>query len=316
MILKMKPVFQERLWGGEKLASRFGYSLPANQIGECWGISAHPNGESIVMDGLYEGRTLADLWEHERHLFGEYSSDTFPLLVKILDAADDLSVQVHPDDLQAQELEGVSYGKTECWYVVEAEEGAEIIIGHTARTKEEMCDRVDAGEWRRLLTRQPVKKGDFFFVPSGTIHAIGKGIVILETQQSSDTTYRLYDFEREDAAGNQRELHLDKAISVTTIPHMPRSPETTIRQVDGGCIRRLVEVPEFNVYHVRASRGFELKTLNRFRAITILSGRGKIGRYEVSKGDHLMILAGTSSQIEGELEWIMSDVPAHTYVLS
>lgn len=315
MIMKMKPVFQERLWGGKKLATRFNYSLPSNQIGECWGISAHPNGESIVMDGMYEGRTLADLWENERHLFGDYPGDMFPLLIKILDAADDLSVQVHPDDFQARKLEGVPYGKTECWYVVEAEEGAELIIGHTARSKKEMCDRVDKGEWELLLKSQSVKKGDFFFVPSGTVHAIGKGIVILETQQSSDTTYRLYDFGREDASGHKRDLHLDKGLAVTTIPHEPFNPDTNSRQVSGGCIKRLVEVPEFNVYHVQASGGFELRAINRFRAITILSGEGYIGRLEVRAGDHLMICTGASFQVDGNLEWIMSDVPLDSSVL-
>lgn len=309
MILKMKPVFQERLWGGEKLASRFNYSLPSDRIGECWGVSAHPHGESIVAEGEYKGQSLSDLWENERHLFGKYTDATFPLLIKILDAADDLSVQVHPNDVQAQELEGVPYGKTECWYVVEAEEGAELIIGHTARSENELSDHIKNGEWDRLLTRQPVTKGDFIFVPSGTVHAIGKGIVILETQQSSDTTYRLHDFDRIDERGMTRELHLNKAMTVTTVPQEVVIPEMKSQNVEGGQIKRLVQVPEFNVYHVRATDGFELKALDRFRALTILNGGGKIGTLEVSTGDHLMLTSGISYRIEGDLEWVMSDVP-------
>jgi len=309
MILKMKPVFQERLWGGEKLASRFNYSLPSDRIGECWGVSAHPHGESIVAEGECAGHSLSDLWKNERHLFGKYTDDAFPLLIKILDAADDLSVQVHPNDAQAQELEGVPYGKTECWYVVEAEEGAELIIGHTARSENELLDHINNGEWDRLLTRQPVTKGDFIFVPSGTVYAIGKGIVILETQQSSDTTYRMYDFDRTDESGQTRELHLDKAMTVTTIPQEVVMPEVKAKQMKTAQIKRLVQVPEFNVYHVRATTGFKLRGIERFRALTILSGKGSIGSLEVNTGDHLMLTKGTSYRIKGDLEWIMSDVP-------
>src|SRR5690606_31738382 len=143
----------------------------------------------------------------------------YPLLVKILDAADDLSVQVHPNDSYAREVEGVPYGKTECWYVLSAEEGAELVLGHHAKTREELVQMMDQGEWDKLLRRIKVKAGDFIYVPSGTIHAIGKGIVILETQQSSDITYRVYDYDRRDSMGNKRELHLDRAREVTLVPH-------------------------------------------------------------------------------------------------
>ena len=132
------------------------------------------------------------------------------MLTKILDANDWLSVQVHPDDAYGMEHEG-ELGKTECWYIIDAEEGAEIIYGHKAQTKEELATLIEAGDWDGLLSKTPVKKGDFFFVPSGTMHAIGPGILILETQQSSDTTYRVYDFDRRDDQGNQRELHIQQS---------------------------------------------------------------------------------------------------------
>lgn len=221
----------------------------------------------------------------------------------------EISVQVHPNDVQAQELEGVPYGKTECWYVVEAEEGAELIIGHTARSEDELSDHINNGQWDRLLTRQSVTKEDFIFVPSGTVHTIGKEIMVLETQQSSDTTYRLYDFDRTYDFGHTRELHLDKAMTVTIIPQEVIMSEVRSQKVEGGQIKRLVKVPEFNVYHVQSKSGFELKAMNRFRAITILNGEGSIGTLDVSAGDHLMLTMSTSYRIEGDLEWIMSDVP-------
>ena len=192
--LFFEPVFKERIWGGEQLKS-FGYELPSTQTGECWAFAAHSNGQSIVKNGEYKGLSLGELWEDQRQLFGNIAGDRFPLLTKILDAAQDLSVQVHPDDEYGLKHEG-DLGKTECWYIIDCEEGAQIIYGHTAQTREDLATMIHEGKWDELLTKVPVKPGDFFFVPSGTVHAIGAGIVILETQQNSDTTYRVYDYDR------------------------------------------------------------------------------------------------------------------------
>lgn len=307
-ILKCKPIFQERLWGGRKFASLFDYTIPEGNIGECWGVSAHPNGMSVVMTGAFKGKSLAELWEERRELFGNYTLDTFPLLIKILDASDHLSVQVHPSDEEAMRLEGERYGKTECWYVVEAEEGAELILGHRATTKEQLSKKIENGEWNDLLRRQPVQAGDFVFVPSGTIHAIGKGIVILETQQSSDTTYRVYDFDRKDDAGHTRELHLDKAIEVTAVPDSPTLVTPQTKQVTGGTIQTLVETEEFNVYRMNVSDGFHLRRLDRFRLISVLSGKGAIDGTPVQKGDHIIVTVTKEKLlVTGEMEWIVSD---------
>lgn len=308
MILTCTPVFQERLWGGRKLETTFEYDLPQGNIGECWGISAHPNGMSVVTSGQYEGRTLAELWEAKRQLFGAYTLDSFPLLVKLLDAADDLSVQVHPNDEEAMRLEGEPYGKTECWYVVEAEQGAELILGHTAETKEQLVEAIANGEWDILLRRQPVKAGDFIFVPSGTIHAIGEGIVILETQQSSDTTYRVYDFDRTDDKGKTRELHLDQAIEVTTVPDTPKIVHSTTKNVRGGTIQTLIETDEFNVYRMEVTDGFMLRPLDRFRLVSVLSGMGTLDGVPLEKGDHLVVTVSSQPlAVEGSMELIVSD---------
>ena len=172
--LFMKPVFQEKIWGGSRLKTVFGYDIPSDKIGEDWAISAHPNGVSMSENGPYKGQTLDQLWANEKALFGQPTEDVFPLLIKILDAEDDLSVQVHPDDTYGLKHEG-ELGKTECWYIIDAQPGAEIIYGHNAQTKEELTTMIQEGRWEDLLTRVPVKKGDFFFVPSGTIHA-AKGL--------------------------------------------------------------------------------------------------------------------------------------------
>lgn len=308
MILKVDPVFQERIWGGRKLNTLFNYNIPDGNIGECWGISAHPNGMSYVSSGEYKGMTLAELWQNHRYLFGDYTNEEFPLLIKLLDAREDLSVQVHPNDEQAQRLEGEPYGKTECWYVVDAEPGAELILGHRAQTSSEFVERIEHGQWDDLLCRMPVKKGDFIYVPSGTIHAIGKGIVILETQQSSDTTYRVYDFDRVDAAGNLRELHLEKALAVTNFPNeqVVIVPETI--KVPDGTITTLVETNEFNVYHMCVQPGFTLDPLDRFRLVSIVEGEGQVNGEQVGKGDHFIVVAGHRPlKVEGTMEWIVSD---------
>ncbi|WP_215144761.1 mannose-6-phosphate isomerase, class I [Exiguobacterium qingdaonense] len=307
-ILTCTPVFQERLWGGRKLETTFEYDLPQGNIGECWGISAHPNGMSVIESGEFAGQTLADLWKERRELFGDYTLDSFPLLIKLLDAADDLSVQVHPNDEEAMRLEGEPYGKTECWYVVEAEKGAELILGHTAETKEQLAKAIARGEWDTLLRRQPVQAGDFIFVPSGTIHAIGKGIVILETQQSSDTTYRVYDFDRTDDEGNTRELHLDQAIEVTTVPDAPAIVHPTTKDVTGGTVQTLIETDEFNVYRMEVTDGFVLEPLDRFRLVSVLNGEGTLDGVLLKKGDHLLVTVSDQPLVvTGKMEFIVSD---------
>ena len=200
----LKPVLQEKIWGGKKLQTEFNLTLPSDKVGESWSISAHPNGQSTVLSpSEYQGMTLAELYAGHAELFHQQTLPTFPLLIKILDASDDLSIQVHPDDAYGLEHEH-ELGKNECWYVISAEPGSKIIYGHTAQTKEEFVQLIQEEKWNELFTEVPVKPGDFFNVPSGTIHAIGKGIVILETQQNSDTTYRVYDYDRKDYAGNPR----------------------------------------------------------------------------------------------------------------
>lgn len=308
-----KPVLQERIWGGQKL-SEFGYVLPYEKTGECWGISAHSNGMSTVKSGPFQGKTLAELWEREPELFGGNTAKEFPLLVKILDAREDLSVQVHPDDEQASQLEkGEAYGKTECWYVVSAEEGAELILGHSASSQMEFNERISNQEWDQLLTRMPIQTGDFFHVPSGTVHAIGAGSVILETQQSSDTTYRVYDFDRTDAMGEKRELHLDKAKQVTMIPHQPylTTPELIINEEECQLLR-LGKNEFFSVYKLETTNVWEAHVDAPYLLMSVLSGEGSLQteneNFALKKGDHLLIPneLTNSFTVKGDVEAIIS----------
>ncbi|MGM0125307.1 mannose-6-phosphate isomerase, class I [Enterococcus sp. AZ194] len=285
--LFLKPVFQEKIWGGSRLKTVFGFDIPNDKIGEDWAISAHPHGVSIVENGEFKGQKLNDLWDTHKELFGHPEGPVFPLLTKILDAEDELSVQVHPDDEYGLKHEG-ELGKTECWYIIDAEPGAEIIYGHHAKTREELAEMIHEGRWDDLLRRVPVKKGDFFYVPSGTIHAIGKGILILETQQSSDTTYRVYDYDRKDDQGNTRELHIQQSIDVTTVP--ASVPEVQMKEVRQGAssIITYLETEFFNVYEWQVAGKLQVKKQAPYTLMTVISGEGQLvvdgKEYPLTKG--------------------------------
>lgn len=209
---------KDYLWGGNKLRE-YGKISDKDIIAESWELSCHPDGESIIADGDYAGRTLsAFLAEHPEALGTNCEQfDRFPVLVKLIDARDNLSVQVHPDDAYALANEG-EYGKTEMWYIVEAEEGAELIYGFKdSITKEEFRRAIEENTLLDRVNRVPVKQGDVFFIEAGTLHAIGKGILIAEIQQNSNTTYRVYDYGRIGADGKPRELHVEKALDVTNL---------------------------------------------------------------------------------------------------
>ncbi|MFD1176108.1 mannose-6-phosphate isomerase, class I [Paenibacillus puldeungensis] len=306
----LQPVFQERIWGGTKLRDLFGYAIPNDHTGECWAVSAHPNGQSVVKSGPYQGMKLGDLWTSHSELFRS-NSTVFPLLTKLLDASDDLSVQVHPDDEYAGKHENGELGKTECWYIVDAEPGSAIVYGHEAETKEQLVNMINDGDWDDLLTRVPVKPGDFFYVPSGTIHALGKGIVVLETQQSSDTTYRVYDYDRKDKNGNTRELHLEKAIEVTTIPqaYEPIKYDSTKRE--GITVTSFVSNSFFTVEKWDVDGLAQIPANDKYTIFSVLAGNGTLTvagqSYPLAKGDHFILPVEFGPyQLDGKLEFIMA----------
>ena len=308
--LFLQSVMQEKIWGGTKLRDEFSYKIPSDKVGEYWAISAHPHGVSTIKNGRFAGMGLDQLYAEHRELFGNSSEPVFPLLTKILDANDWLSVQVHPDDHYAMEHEG-ELGKTECWYVIAADEGAEIIYGHDAKSQEELRQQIEKKEWDKLLTKVPVKAGDFFYVPSGTMHAIGSGILILETQQSSDTTYRVYDFDRKDAKGNLRELHLEKSIDVLNIGAPANSRPVTVK-ADDLTSTLLVASDFFAVYKWEVSGKVNIEKTAAYLLVSVLAGQGVLTvdgeTYPIAKGDHFILPSDVEAwTFEGQdLEMIVS----------
>lgn len=307
----LTPLFQERIWGGTKLRTEFDYNIESELTGECWAVSAHPNGQSIVSQGPYKGKKLGELWQEHRELFGNMEGNVFPLLTKILDANNDLSIQVHPNDEYANEHENGELGKTECWYVIDCEDDAEIIYGHTAKTKKQFVEMIESGDWNGLLNRVKVKPGDFFYVPSGTIHALCSGVLILETQQSSDTTYRVYDYDRVDQNGDKRELHILKSIDVTTIPHEDISVIPKVEQNKGATITTFVKEHYFSVYKWEIKDSAALYQDKPFLICSVLNGSGEIvtdeGSFLIEKGNHFILPAGLGNfEVKGNVELIVS----------
>ncbi|MBS4461189.1 mannose-6-phosphate isomerase, class I [Aerococcaceae bacterium zg-B36] len=310
-ILFLTSTMHEKIWGGSRLKSEFGYDIPSDKTGEYWAISAHEKGVSIIANGTFKGYKLDELYAGHKELFGENQYDKFPLLIKIIDANNWLSVQVHPDDAYALKNEN-EFGKTECWYILSAEENAEIIYGHHAKSKEELCQMITDKAWDKLFRRVKVNAGDFFYVPSGTMHAIGPGIMILEIQQSSDITYRIYDFERINDKGTQRELHIQQALEVLAIG----TPQNTLHDMicHNGLEQTLLVSNEFfTVYKWKVQGRVAFNQFAPYLLVSVISGNGSLLTrdccYSLFKGQHFIIPNNVLSwSIDGNIEMIVNHV--------
>lgn len=223
--LKFDTIFKEKIWGGKKIKDVLNKDFsPLKNCGETWEISGVPGNLSQVAEGNLKGKTLPDLIEEYKDdlvgskVYEQYGNE-FPLLVKFIDAAQDLSIQVHPDDKLAKARHN-SLGKSEMWYIFQADEGAKLISGFSKDTnKEEYLEHLKNGKLTDLLNEEDVVSGDCFYLPAGRVHTIGKGLLLAEIQQSSDVTYRIYDFDRKDDEGNKRELHTEEALDALDYAH-------------------------------------------------------------------------------------------------
>ena len=311
-ILKLKPAFKDNLWGGHRLVEEFNFDYDGDICAEAWVLSCHPDGPSVIAEGEYAGKTLREYIDAEGfEVLGTNCRRfrDFPILVKFIDARDDLSIQVHPSNGYALRNEG-QYGKTEMWYVLDAEPGAFLYQGFKkAISKEEYRERIENNTLLEVLNKVEVHKGDTVFIESGTLHAIGKGIMVAEIQQNSNVTYRIYDYNRRDKNGNTRELHIDKALAVTNrippekgnvgFPHIADCDYFTVDRVNLDGISR---------YRMQGS-----VTEKSFLSLLILDGEGTISSKGETKpfrkGDSLLITAGSGDyQIEGKCDALMTTI--------
>lgn len=288
-VLLLEPVFKDAIWGG-RLLSDFGYTQAGDKAGECWGISAHKNGDCTIKNGEYKGKTLSWCFENHRELFGNIEGDVFPLLVKILGAEDDLSIQVHPDDKYAAEHENGALGKTECWYILDCKEDATIVIGHNAKDKEELEEMIRNARWGELIREIPIKKGDFFQINPGCLHAIKGGTLLIETQQSSDVTYRVYDYDRLQN-GKPRELHIQQSIDCITAPHRDYEGENIVNKYEGMTSEMLVSCPFYTLEKWKVDGEYHYEMDKPFLNVSVIEGQGMVDDIQINKGDHFIIPA-------------------------
>ena len=308
-ILFLNPVFTHNIWGGTRLRTDFGYEVEGDDIGECWGVAAHQNGDDTIREGIYAGKKLSQLWKEEPGLFGNVDIDRFPLLIKIIDAKDDLSIQVHPNDEYAKVNENGSFGKTECWYIIDCPENASLVIGHNAKTKEELSDMIHQGRWKEFIREIPVKKGDFIQIDPGTVHAIKGGLMILETQQNSDITYRVYDYDRL-SNGKPRELHVEKSIDVINVP--AKSVEDSVKSaahVEKNKLNELYSCQYYKVFKIELDGKMEFEQEYPFLIMSVLEGDALLNGQRIKKGDHFILPNGYGKvELQGNLEIIASTI--------
>ncbi|MDD3402570.1 MAG: class I mannose-6-phosphate isomerase [Hespellia sp.] len=311
-ILKLKPSCKNYLWGGERLKTEFHKEYGEDKLAETWELSCHIDGESKIAEGDFAGRTLQEYIEWEgRRVLGTncIPFQNFPVLIKFIDAKQDLSIQVHPSDDYALREEG-QYGKTEMWYVVECEEGSCLYYGFSKKlSKEELKQRIQEETILEVMNKMPVQKGDVFFIEAGTVHAIGKGIVIAEIQQNSNITYRVYDYGRVGADGKKRDLHIEKALEVAN-----RDPKVRSDSFDphlGMCRYFAVDKLMLDGRILSKMTGSVDET--SFLHVLVLDGEGSIRNAETvafEKGDSILLTAGTGEfEIQGKCEALLTTIP-------
>ena len=313
----LKAPLKDYLWGGNRLKEEYGKESTLDIVAESWELSCHEAGLSVVDSGEAKGKTLASLLSGEgKAMLGTkaQSIEYFPLLIKFIDAKGDLSVQVHPDDEFALREEGEP-GKTEMWYVVDADPGASLLYGFQQEiSKEEFQQRIEDNTLLEVCNKVPVHKGDVFFIKAGTLHAIGSGILIYEVQQSSNLTYRVYDYGRVGKDGKPRQLHIDKALAVTKL-EVPKGTSEKIVDIDlfpYVDVKLLAECKYFKVYHGSLTRYSTMYAgEDSFHCITVLDGELQLtGAGEIlaiEKGRTAFIPAGGGAyQLEGNAEFILS----------
>lgn len=298
-----KPIFKEKIWGGNKIQSVLNKDFGRlSNCGESWELSAVEGNESVVANGPLAGSTIHELTsQFKEELLGDtvYKrfGTEFPLLIKFIDASKDLSVQVHPDDVYAKSQFGdEAKGKSEMWYIMQADPGASLISGFKQKIdKEEFKERLASSKLEETLNRETVQKGDVFYIPGGRIHTIGKGILIAEVQQTSDITYRIYDFDRVDVDGNKRELHVDKASDVLNFEVLD-SYKHNVQYVENEPVD-LVDCEYFvsRKWLINQKKVIEFDSRDSFRVLVCVEGQATChysgGSIEFGKGDVYLIPA-------------------------
>jgi len=296
-MLKIKPQFVSKVWGGEKLNDVFGYKLPNNNIGECFAFSTLNDYQSMIISEPFLGQKLSDVFRNHPDLFGVSAIEGFPFLIKIIDAKDQLSIQVHPDDDYARKHEGMSNGKTESWVILDCGVNKHLVLGHQCQSKKEMKGLMKNGEWSKIIKHIVIENDQVINIPAGTLHAICANTMIYEIQQVSDLTYRFYDY------GRGRPLHLKKSLEVLQIPH--KSQQVRVKYHENYEV--LVKNLYYSLYRITNKGSSTYKFSESFLCLTAIKGQGMVNGIKVVKGDHfIMTKDETILNVEGILTLLVA----------
>ena len=303
-VLFFKAIPRPAIWGHTKVRDFFGYDDFPEGIGQSWSFSAQ-DGEglsTVCINGGFKGKTLKELWEKHQELFGHPGED-FPVIISLVGPEDDLSIQVHPDDEHAQKI-GYKRGKNEAWFFIESDPGASIVYGQKTKNKEELQEMINQDKWDDIYKKYPVADGDFVYLPAGCLHAMGKGNVVYEIQQSTDVTYRFYDYHRKDADGNERQLHVQQSIDVTNVPaDIDQNKEFPQTMLENGTKTRYVDSEFFKVDRYQLNGKNVIKNDEPFMMVSITEGTGIFEGNEVKKGDHFVICSDQKEvTFDGDME--------------
>ncbi len=315
--LILKAPLKDYIWGGTRLKSDFGFESELEKVAEAWVVSCHKDGPSIVSNGSLKGKTLEEAIEiMGSDALGDACKDfdRFPILVKLIDAKDRLSIQVHPSDEFARANEGDN-GKTEMWYVIDCDEGAQLVYGfrHSIGS-DEFKERIESNTLDEVLNYVDVHKGDMFFIPSGTVHAIGKGILIAEIQQNSNVTYRVSDYGRLGADGKPRQLHVEKAIAVSNT-NPPLDLYGNVGKItfnDDYTVRNLAKCKYFDAKLISLDGSYEVKNSTSFVSLVIIDGeielKSEQGSYALKKGESVFVPCGITFTLKGTAQILSASV--------
>lgn len=312
----LSPAPKDYLWGGERLKTEYSKKFDETPLAETWECSVHPDGLSYIKGGLFDGLSLRQVLKTHPEFLGTHCAGNgdLPILIKFIDAAKDLSVQVHPDDEYARKFESGQLGKTEMWYVLDASKDAKIIYGlYHDEDVPTIRAALNDGTIEKYLQKVPIKKDDLFFVKAGTIHAIGEGALIAEIQENSNLTYRMYDYDRVDKNGQKRPLHVDKALAVASLDAAPepRQPLRVLKYRPGVASEFLARCKYFEVYRmlVNTERGQEVffrADETNYRVLLVIEGNGSISyddeKIDIAKGQCVFVPADSKEmKLEGKM---------------
>lgn len=299
-LLRFKPIPKQTVWGGNTCRDYYHYDWMPDGVGQAWAFADQGEQSNVCVSGEYEGKTLGELWREHSELFGD-TNRQFPVIISLLCPVDDLSIQVHPDTEHAKPL-GFESGKNEAWYFLEAAEGSELVWGHNATDEADLRNYIAEGRWADLIDHLPIEKDDFVYLPAGLLHACCKNVIAYEIQQATDVTYRFYDYDRVQADGSLRELHLEQAIDCLSYDKSLMVNQAKPWTEDLGNMKRthLISNDSFTVEKIEVTGPCTLPG-EEYKLVTVGRGSGTANGEDIAVGDQILLPKGEPLELDGNV---------------